>query len=230
MVSATKRYRKRRGVLLPEEEVEVLSRQPVRNKRLLVINRNYQPITTCTLKNAINKLWNELAVIVLPPGVDTPVWRELTWEDWAEMRPREGETVLQAAKRAFKVPEIIKTLDYAGMHHRNQKLTRRALFKRDNYECAYCGKKAGVDLDIIEYSVDHIIPSSRGGRTEWTNVCLSCTNCNRKKDNRTPEEAHMTLRIVPKMPEYDILQGRMIRVDSWQAFLGQAYWECELKD
>ena len=230
MASATKRYRKRRGVLLPDEELEVIQRQPIRNKRLLVINRNYQPIATCTLKSAINKLFNEAAVIILPPGGDSPIWQEFTWEDWAKIQPKEGESVLQAVRRAFKIPEIIKTLDYDGMHHRQQKLTRRGLFKRDNYTCQYCGKRAPDEVGLDDMGIDHVLARSRGGVTSWENCVLSCTDCNRKKDDRSLEEAHMKLLSVPKMPPYDILQGRMIRVDSWQHFLGDCYFNTPLKD
>jgi hypothetical protein len=222
--------RKRREILLPNDELEVFRSQSVINRRILVINRNYQPITTCTLRSAINKLVKELAVIVLPPGEQSGMWRELDWSDWEDMEPRPGETVLQAAKRAFKIPEIIKTLDYADQPHRHVKLSRRSIFKRDDYTCQYCGKRAPEDLSCEELTLDHVIPKSQGGKMVFENVLLACTKCNRKKDARTPAEAHMTPLSIPRVPEYDVLQGRTIRVDSWQHFLGDCYWEVPLKD
>lgn len=205
-------------------------RRPAVQRRILVINRNYQPITTISLKKAINKLFNETAVIILPPGADTNVWCELTWDDWADLKPREGESVLAAAKRVFKIPEIIKTLEFADLPQRKVKLSRRAIYKRDNHTCQYCGKKAPVDIDFEDLTIDHILPKCQGGKTSWENMALACVACNRKKDNKTPEEAHMPLLKVPRMPDYDILQGRVIRVDSWQHFLGDCFWEVPLKD
>jgi len=225
------KFRRRRGIVeVAGREFDDYLRRPATQRRILVINRNYQPITTINLKKAINKLFNEAAVIVLPPGDDSVVWQELTWEDWADLKPREGETVLQAAKRVFKIPEIIKTLDFGDLPQRRVKLSRRAIYKRDEYTCQYCGRSAPKQIDLDELTIDHVLPKSQGGKTAWDNVVLACLKCNRKKDNRTPKEANMPLLRRPKMPEYDILQGRMIRVDSWQHFLGDCYWLIPLKD
>ena len=217
---------KKRIIILPNEELEIVKKQPVVNRRLLVINKNYQAITTCTLKVA----FNESAVIVLPPCDEFPIWQELDWSEWAKLEPKEGETVLQAVSRAFRVPEIIRTIGYGGLHCKNQKLTRRGLFKRDNYCCCYCGKMAGRDDDFSSFSIDHIVPLAQNGKTEWTNVCLSCCECNTKKRDRTPEEAGMKLLKKPTIPEFDVLQGRTIRLDSWNNFLSDCYHEVELKD
>ena len=222
--------RNRSIVAAANREFEDYSQRCATQRRILLINRNYQPLTTISIKNGINKLINENAVIVLPPGDDTPVWRELDWCDWGDLVPREGETVLSAAKRVFKIPEIIKTLDFGDNPSRRVKLSRRAIYKRDDYMCQYCGKRAPRDIGVDDLSIDHGLPKAQGGKTIWDNVALACTNCNRKKADRTPDEAHMALARVPKMPHYDILQGRLIRVDSWQHFLGDCYWMVPLKE
>lgn len=67
--------------------------------------------------------------------------------------------------------------------------SRRKMLERDNYICAYCGKHGKT--------VDHILPQSRGGRDSWMNTVAACNACNGKKDNKTPEEAHMPLRYQP---------------------------------
>jgi CRISPR/Cas system Type II protein with McrA/HNH and RuvC-like nuclease domain len=38
-----------------------------------------------------------------------------------------------------------------------------------------------------------VIPKSRGGSNEWTNLVTCCSKCNRDKDNKTPDEAKMTM-------------------------------------
>lgn len=54
---------------------------------------------------------------------------------------------------------------------------------RDEYMCAYCGRKADT--------VDHIMPKSKGGTEDPSNLVACCKRCNMKKNNRTPEEAGM---------------------------------------
>ena len=63
---------------------------------------------------------------------------------------------------------------------------------------------------------DHIIPRSRGGNNEWTNVATACSRCNHQKGARTPEEANMPLLAVPFRPnlyERFYLMNRRILAD-----------------
>jgi len=198
----------------------------VLHRRVLQLNRNFQPVTTVSLRKAINKVIREQAVIIVPPTEECPGWQELAWSDWELLKPLEGETVLEAACRVFRIPEIIKCTTYGKVPYRKVKISRKAIFQRDKYTCMYCGKKPSV----IDLTIDHIIPRCQGGKTDWLNVAIACVDCNRKKDDRTPEQAKMPLLKQPHYPDYDILQGRMIRIDSWQHFLGDCYWNVPLKD
>lgn len=195
-------------------------------KRTLVINRNYQPVTTVSLRRAITMLCKEIAVIVLPPDGENKVWQELTWADWSLLKPKEGEDVLRATTAIFKIPEIIRLENYSKVPYRQVKLSRRAIYNRDQNTCQYCGMK----LDPSDWSIDHIVPKCEGGKTEWTNCVLSCTKCNRKKGCRSLKASGLKLLKKPVMPEYDILQGRTIRIDSWTHFLGDCFWEVPLKN
>jgi len=61
-------------------------------------------------------------------------------------------------------------------------VVRLAVFQRDDYTCRYCGV-SGVRLEC-----DHIVPLSRGGSNEMTNLATACQTCNRKKAAQTLEE------------------------------------------
>ena len=161
--------------------------------RTLVINRSYEPIHTVSARKAITLVVKEVATIVLPPPYAQ--WEELSWEDWKQLEPREGESIIKAVSQVIKVPEIIKITEYGDNPARKVKISRRAIHKRDNNTCQYCGCVPAAD----EITIDHILPKSRGGKTEWGNVVLACLECNRVKDNKTPEEARMKLLSVPKM-------------------------------
>ena len=60
------------------------------------------------------------------------------------------------------------------------KRKRFEVFKRDNFQCQYCGRK----VPDITLEVDHIIPVSKKGTNEIANLITSCFNCNRGKSNK----------------------------------------------
>lgn len=54
---------------------------------------------------------------------------------------------------------------------------RKAALKRDHYTCLWCGQPATT--------VDHIIPSSKGGSDFPHNLLASCSDCNSRRGNRS---------------------------------------------
>jgi 5-methylcytosine-specific restriction endonuclease McrA len=76
------------------------------------------------------------------------------------------------------------------------KFSRQNLYFRDRGKCQYCG----TSFESKDLTYDHVIPRSKGGQTEWTNIVTSCLPCNLKKGGRTPEEAGMCLVRRPKVP------------------------------
>ncbi len=56
---------------------------------------------------------------------------------------------------------------------------------RDQFKtnCAYCQTAESLTVTIFE--IEHIVPRSSGGPTEFENLCLACPSCNRFKSNRT---------------------------------------------
>lgn len=104
----------------------------------------------------------------------------------------------------FPRPRIVRLLRYVAMKWRYNhppRWSRRGVLIRDSYTCAYCGGRADT--------VDHIIPTSRGGeRTCWLNTVAACggpRSCNARKANKLPEEARMHLRITPRVPTWNEL-------------------------
>ena len=93
----------------------------------------------------------------------------------------------------FVKPLIIRLYNYVRFKSRGLRLNRRRVYKRDNFQCVYCGSEKSLTLD-------HIIPRSRGGKNSWTNLVTCCQSCNLKKANRTPEEAGMKMKSKPYEP------------------------------
>lgn len=75
-------------------------------------------------------------------------------------------------------------------------LTNRALFKRDDYHCLYCGKP----FNFLGLSRDHVLPTSRGGLDRWENVVAACKRCNQHKSNHLLEEIQLSLIALPYRP------------------------------
>jgi len=87
-----------------------------------------------------------------------------------------------------------------------------SLFARDGFICMYCG----LSFRRGELSRDHVFPRSRGGADSWENCVTACKRCNHAKDDRTPEEAGMTLLAVPYAPnlnEWFALSNRSVLAD-----------------
>jgi 5-methylcytosine-specific restriction endonuclease McrA len=97
-------------------------------------------------------------------------------------------------------------------------LSNKALFRRDQSLCLYCGDQ----YPHFKLSRDHVKPISQGGRDNWVNVVTACKRCNNHKAGRTPEQAGMELLAIPFKPthaEYVYLQGREILADQMEFLL-----------
>lgn len=94
-------------------------------------------------------------------------------------------------------------------------LNNKALFRRDDHLCLYCGQRFPDSM----LSRDHVTPISRGGQDNWNNVVAACKPCNTYKGARSPEQCGMPLLAVPFVPthaEYVYLQGRRILADQME--------------
>jgi 5-methylcytosine-specific restriction endonuclease McrA len=106
---------------------------------------------------------------------------------------KSDENPITAGYNTYVRPLIIRLLKYIKHHVRTLRASRPRIYKRDNYECVYCGSKKDLTLD-------HVLPKSRGGGNDWTNLVTSCFKCNLKKGNKTPDEARMFMRQKPFVP------------------------------
>lgn len=104
--------------------------------------------------------------------------------------------------------------------YRTPTLTNRALFRRDQNICAYCGHEFSHD----KLTRDHIVPRSKNGKDIWTNVVTACGGCNKYKDDMTLEQAGLKLLYVPYAPsraEHLILMNRNILADQMEFLKAQ---------
>jgi hypothetical protein len=62
---------------------------------------------------------------------------------------------------------------------------RRDVMQRDNYTCKECGASPAISKGVF-LEIDHIIPVSKGGGNEITNLQTLCDACNAGKGNQLP--------------------------------------------
>jgi 5-methylcytosine-specific restriction endonuclease McrA len=139
---------------------------------VLVLNASYEPLNVCSVRRA----------------------HVLVFKGKAEVL-EEHATPLRSASDTFARPHVIRLVRYVRVPRTAQrKISRRALFARDEWSCVYCGTSGG------RLTLDHVVPRSRGGDSVWENVVTACAPCNLRKGDRTPEEASMKLRRLPRPP------------------------------
>ena len=129
------------------------------------------------------------------------------------------ERTVRTASDEFPIPAVIRV---PGWMHRLPQLvppTRRNVMLRDEFLCGYCGR-SGTSAQL---TIDHVHPRSRGGPTQWANLVAACAPCNRRKGDRTPQEAGMPLSKEPREPSALQLGRRgMVVGDSppeWEPYL-----------
>tara|TARA_Y100001936_G_scaffold244432_1_gene284801 strand:+ start:277 stop:837 length:561 start_codon:yes stop_codon:yes gene_type:complete len=128
----------------------------------------------------------------------------------------------------MKLPSVIALREYIPLS-RQPAFTRFNVFLRDRFNCQYCGEW----FPVHELTFDHVVPRSKGGRTNWDNVVTACSVCNLRKANKSVKESEMYPQNMPKQPSTWQLQenGRAFPPNylhkSWHDFL---YWDSELQE
>ncbi len=142
---------------------------------VLVLNQNYEPLNVCNVRRAV--------VLVLGGKAEV-----------IEM----ANQVIRTATRSLPLPSIIRLVSMVRRPRPRVRLTRKEIFARDNWCCAYCGKQTR------DLTLDHVMPRYRGGPHTWENLVAACKPCNHRKAGRTPGEARMLLGREPAPPRVSI--------------------------
>jgi 5-methylcytosine-specific restriction endonuclease McrA len=182
----------------------LVPRQPemVSMENVLVLNITYEPLKIVDWKKAITLLFLGKVEVLEEYG------REI-----------------HSVSFSVKLPAVVRLLKMVKRPKTPIKFSRQNIYARDKYRCQYCGDKFAPE----DLTYDHVLPRSRGGRTEWRNIVTCCVECNRRKGGRTPVEAGMKLIRKPSRPNWvpalRITLGVREIPQSWRDYL---YWNVEL--
>ncbi len=162
--------------------------------------------------------WEPLAVITVPRAIN------LVLAGKAVVVEHSGQ-FLQTICDKYPVPSVIALRTYINVPRRQAHWSRKGVLVRDNFTCIYCGGQTGTVvkgkvLSKHDFTVDHILPRSRGGKDTWTNTACACYNCNHRKGDKLPNEIGMKLRWEPKIPRTSYL---VIAIgtgpDAWKRYI-----------
>ena len=124
----------------------------------------------------------------------------------------------------IKKPSIIKVRQYVNIRQQKVPLNRDNIYKRDNYECVYCGCSKKRSL----LTLDHVDPQAKGGGNSWDNLVTACFECNQEKADLTLEEyvekgmdeGRDIPFVDPKRPHYLMLMKQLDYIpDEWKHYL-----------
>ena len=105
-------------------------------------------------------------------------------------------TALEPQRASSGRPRVIIAVQFDKVPLKRPRLTLKHLRERDSHRCAYTQRL----LRPEECSMEHVVPKSKGGATEWKNVVLADKRINNIRGNRTLQEAGLALKIKPHEP------------------------------
>lgn len=171
--------------------------------RVLLLNgHTWEPLSVISIPRAINLLLAEKAVVVEQSG-----------------------GFVRTIRDQFPVPSVIALRTFINVPRRQAHWSRRGVLVRDSYTCIYCKAQPGTlakgkPLSKSDFTVDHIIPKSRGGKDTWGNTACACYHCNHRKGDRFANEAGMKLGWEPKTPRTSYLVIAVgSGVDAWKRYI-----------
>jgi 5-methylcytosine-specific restriction endonuclease McrA len=156
------------------------------HKDCLVLNADYSPIGIIDWRKAM--IWSFRYTNFQYSGI--------------EIIDYYNDDYIIGVRKHLKIPAVVKTAKFFKVHSHNVIFSRKNLFIRDDYTCQYCGAKPNIN----QLTYDHVIPKSKWphpktSSTSWTNIVTACFKCNCRKGNKTIQQAGMTLKNQPIVPQ-----------------------------
>ena len=175
----------------------------MKDKKVLVLNRNYHPLQVITWKKAFVKLYSP------QKPVDVVEYYDDFFKS-SSYREHQVPAVLVVKNKFVKYKRRVS--DFGNY--------RKYVYVRDKNVCQYCLN----EFNERDLTVDHVHPKSRGGSNDWINLVTSCQTCNAKKADRLTNEANM----FPKKPPRPLKDVDLLRY-YFQSHKIESEWEPYLK-
>ena len=166
----------------------------------LLLNSDAQPVS-----------WLPLSVIPWQESIKYMVLEKaivLSWhDDW----------IVHSAHWETRVPAVIMLKDYMKKKT-SIRYSKSNVFLRDGYTCQYCGD----EVTKRTATLDHVLPTSHGGKTTFENTVTACGPCNSSKGN----DKRIKPKHAPHKPTYwELVEKRKklpfdLKHPEWSLYLG----------
>ena len=168
----------------------------VLHARCLALNTSFEPLTLVPIRRALR----------------------LVIDGKAEIVEADEDRFFRSEHLTIPRPTVIRLVRFVHVPRKfRRQVTNTFLFARDDYRCQFCGRSSHQLRHRECLTRDHLVPLSRGGTNDWTNVTTACSSCNTRKGNRLPEECGMRLRTSPHEPHFVHLAWAVRRLTPIQA-------------
>ena len=157
---------------------------------VLVLNKFFAAVHIVNAKRAFTLLFKESAEVV---SIDNGQYNSYNFTSWVdvsafkancEFRDEDQYESIRTFSIEIRVPKIIRLVVYDKLPKTRVKFNRKNIFARDKNICQYCGKR----FPTSELSLDHIVPRTQGGKSNWKNIVCACTDCNKHKGAVDPQK------------------------------------------
>jgi hypothetical protein len=190
-------------------------RKILQREIVLVLNKNWQAINVKTPLDALSMMFCNAATGLFVDGENMIPTK---WDEWMKLSVQEDDEYVCTQQGKILVPKIIVLAKFSEVPLKRPKFTIKNLWDRDEGRCQYTGKK----LTPNEGNIDHVIPKSKGGKTNWSNCVLSHKDINALKGDRTPQEAGLKLirpiKVPKTMPTTCYIRNQY-NISEWKPFL-----------
>ena len=122
--------------------------------RTLVLDQGYQPHRVVDWRRAVTMLFDGKVEVL--EEYDEAIWKSATV--------------------VMRMPAVVRLLRRVR-GKRSIKFSRINVAMRDDFACQYCGRR----LPLKQLTYDHVVPRSKGGADDWSNVTVLCRRCNSAK-------------------------------------------------
>lgn len=121
------------------------------------------------------------------------------------------KVIRSAAGAVLKIPAVMKLVKLVRTIYKARvPFSKKNVMVRDGFKCVYCGETG------VRFTIDHVTPKSKGGKSSFENCVTSCKPCNNKKGRKTCSEAHMypkTKLVAPTISEFLLMKVKSLGVD-----------------